>query len=178
MMSFYAGYYTIQSFVRTAEKILYFDFLSLEPLHKNTLKSSENALKKPWKYLENPMFILLGTLKYAFNRGTVYCGVCGRVVSALGYGARGRGFESRRWHMLWYRFFLLRPPVYRAVNRYLAVKRPPCECYIRWSYKGDLGADATYVGSHEVLSLEWSGRWGNNTLWSALSSWKSWKGAI
>ena len=64
-MSFYAGYYTTQSFVRTAEKILYFDFLSLEPLHKNTLKSTENALKKPWKYLEKPMFILLGTLNYS-----------------------------------------------------------------------------------------------------------------
>ena len=27
-------------------------------------------------------------------------GVCGRGVCALGYGVRGRGFESRRWHML------------------------------------------------------------------------------
>ena len=43
------------------KKIFHFDFLSLEPLHKNTLKSTENALKKPWKYLEKPMSILLGT---------------------------------------------------------------------------------------------------------------------
>jgi len=49
-------------FLRTTEKVLHFDFLSLEPLHKNTLKSTEKALKKPWKYLEKPMFILLGTL--------------------------------------------------------------------------------------------------------------------
>ena len=82
------------------------------------------------------------------------------MVCALGYGARGRGFESRRWYMLWYRFFLLRPPVYRAVNRYLAVERPPCKCNVRWSSKCNLGADATYACSHKVLSREWSGRYG------------------
>ena len=42
-------------------------------------------------------------------------------------------------------------------NRYLAVKSPPCECDNLWSSKGNLGADATYAGLHEVLSLECSG---------------------
>ena len=42
-------------------------------------------------------------------------------------------------------------------NRYLAVKRPPCECDIRLHCKGNLGDDATYAGSHEVVSFECSG---------------------